>query len=157
MVVASPLVHGLAPEATLFRPSGAAARRMFSPTAAGGTIGAYVWDYAGKMELMRHFWDAAAELDPAAAPLDEGVRFPLCRPEPLAALFATAGLRGTARTWAGRTCSAGTCWRSPASPVRTWSCRTGYGHASSRHGPGRDGSRRPTDPGPQHRHRAGRR
>lgn len=29
-----------------------------------GTIAAYVWDYAGKMELMRILWDAAAELDP---------------------------------------------------------------------------------------------
>ena len=78
-----------------FVPDGRAAlRELTRVTAAGGTIGAYVWDYAGKMELMRHFWDAAAELDPAAAPLDEGVRFPLCRPEPLAALFATAGLRG---------------------------------------------------------------
>lgn len=25
----------------------------------GGTVAAYVWDYAGKMELMRYFWDAA--------------------------------------------------------------------------------------------------
>jgi ubiquinone/menaquinone biosynthesis C-methylase UbiE len=33
---------------------------------AGGTIAAYVWDYAGKMELMRYFWDAAVDLDRAA-------------------------------------------------------------------------------------------
>jgi hypothetical protein len=52
-----------------------------------------VWDYAGKMQLMRHFWNAAAALDPAAAPLDEGRRFPLCRPEPLVALWQAAGLR----------------------------------------------------------------
>jgi SAM-dependent methyltransferase len=58
----------------------------------GGTIAAYVWDYAGKMELMRIFWDAAVELDPDAAKLDEGVRFPLCRPEALESLFAGAGL-----------------------------------------------------------------
>jgi SAM-dependent methyltransferase len=58
----------------------------------GGTVAAYVWDYAGGMELMRRFWDAAVALDPAAAPLDEGRRFPLCRPEPLAALFRGAGL-----------------------------------------------------------------
>ena len=57
-----------------------------------GTIAAYVWDYAGKMELMRFFWDAAVELDPSAAKLDEGVRFPLCRPEALEKLFASAGL-----------------------------------------------------------------
>jgi hypothetical protein len=43
---------------------------------------------------MRYFWDAAVELDPGAARLDEGVRFPLCRPEPLGKLFADAGLDG---------------------------------------------------------------
>ena len=61
-------------------------------TGKGGTIAAYVWDYAGKMELMRYFWDAAAELDPDAANLDEGVRFPLCHPQALEALFAAARL-----------------------------------------------------------------
>jgi SAM-dependent methyltransferase len=64
-------------------------RRVVAP---GGCIAAYVWDYAGKMELMRYFWDAAVELDVAAAPLDEGLRFPLCRPEALRELFAAAGL-----------------------------------------------------------------
>jgi SAM-dependent methyltransferase len=59
----------------------------------GGTVAAYVWDYAGQMQLMRHFWDAAVALDPAALELDEGRRFPLCQPEPLAALFRSAGLR----------------------------------------------------------------
>lgn len=58
----------------------------------GGMVASYVWDYAGKMELMRHFWDAAAKLDPAASELDEGRRFPLCQPGPLAALFTQAGL-----------------------------------------------------------------
>ena len=59
-----------------------------------GTIAAYVWDYAGKMELMRFFWDAAVELDPGAEELDEGVRFALCRPEALETLFKSAGLKG---------------------------------------------------------------
>ena len=44
------------------------------------------------MQLMRQFWDAAGALDPRARELDEGVRFPLCRPEPLQALFTGAGL-----------------------------------------------------------------
>ena len=70
----------------------AALTEMARATGGGGTIGAYVWDYAGKMELMRYFWDAAVELDPGAASMDEGVRFPLCRPEALAAQFASAGL-----------------------------------------------------------------
>lgn len=70
-----------------------ALREMARVTGAGGTIAAYVWDYAGKMELMRYFWDVAVALDPAAAKLDEGVRFPMCRPEALEQLFAGAGLK----------------------------------------------------------------
>ena len=58
----------------------------------GGAVAAYVWDYAEGMRMMRHFWDAAVELDPGARELDEGRRFPLCRPEPLADLFRGAGL-----------------------------------------------------------------
>jgi SAM-dependent methyltransferase len=58
----------------------------------GGIVAAYVWDYAGRMELMRHFWDAAAALDPAALALDEGRRFPLCRPDALRELFEQAAL-----------------------------------------------------------------
>jgi len=53
-------------------------------------VAVYVWDYAEGMELLRRFWDAAVALDPAAAALDEGVRFPLCRPDALAALFRPA-------------------------------------------------------------------
>lgn len=70
----------------------AALLEMARVTGKGGTIAAYVWDYGGKMELMRFFWDAAVELDPDAAKLDEGVRFPLCRPEALEDLFARTGL-----------------------------------------------------------------
>jgi SAM-dependent methyltransferase len=62
----------------------------------GGTAAAYVWDYAGKMQLMRHFWNAAQALDPAARELDEGRRFPLCSPQPLHELFSAAGLRDVA-------------------------------------------------------------
>lgn len=58
----------------------------------GGEVALYVWDYAEGMGLMRRFWDAAAALDPRARTLDEGRRFPLCRPEPLRALFDAAGL-----------------------------------------------------------------
>jgi SAM-dependent methyltransferase len=60
--------------------------------APGGVVAAYVWDYAEGMGMLRAFWDAAAALDPAAAALDEGRRFPLCRPESLARLWAGAGL-----------------------------------------------------------------
>jgi SAM-dependent methyltransferase len=72
----------------------AALSEMARVTASGGTIAAYVWDYAGKMELMRFFWDAAVELHPDAIVMDEGVRFPICHPTALADLFASSGLRG---------------------------------------------------------------
>ena len=64
-------------------------RRVARP---GGAVAAYVWDYAGGTQMLRHFWDAAAALDPQAGDLDEGQRFPLCRPGPLAELFRSAGL-----------------------------------------------------------------
>lgn len=70
----------------------AAVREMRSLTAPQGAVSACVWDYAGGMEFLRYFWDAAAELDSTARELDEGRRFPLCRPEPLADLFRRAGL-----------------------------------------------------------------
>ena len=41
---------------------------------------------------MRHFFDAAIALDPAAAVEDEGARFPICAPGPLKAAFVGAGL-----------------------------------------------------------------
>ena len=49
----------------------------------GCPVAAYVWDYGGRVQFMRHFWNAAAALDPSAAALDEGRRFPLCNPEPV--------------------------------------------------------------------------
>jgi SAM-dependent methyltransferase len=63
--------------------------RVASP---GGVVAAYVWDYGDGMAMMRHFWDAAVAVDPAAAELVEGLRFPLCRPEPLRELWESAGL-----------------------------------------------------------------
>ncbi len=72
----------------------AALAEMARVTVHGGTIAAYVWDYAGKMEMMRAFWDAAVELNPDAVKMDEGARFPLCRPEALTDVFTRGGLRG---------------------------------------------------------------
>jgi SAM-dependent methyltransferase len=69
-----------------------AAAGMVRAARPGGTVGAYVWDYAGEMQFMRHFWDAAVALDPENEDLDEGPRFPICQPEPLAALYRDAGL-----------------------------------------------------------------
>lgn len=70
-----------------------AVREMARAVRPGGMVAAYVWDYAGKMELMRYFWDAAVELDRAAFELDEGRRFRLCQPNPLTELCTQAGLR----------------------------------------------------------------
>jgi SAM-dependent methyltransferase len=58
----------------------------------GGVVAAYVWDFAEGMQMLRYFWDAAIELDPAAEALDQKSRFPLCHPERLRELFAGAGL-----------------------------------------------------------------
>ena len=65
---------------------------MYRVVKPGGVVAAYVWDYAEKMEFLRYFWDAAVELDAAAASLHEGVRFPICQPEPLRQLWQRAGL-----------------------------------------------------------------
>lgn len=70
----------------------AAVREMRSVAATGATLSACVWDYSEGMQFLRRFWDAAAEVDPAARQLDEGTRFPLCRREALMALFRDGGL-----------------------------------------------------------------
>jgi hypothetical protein len=64
---------------------------MSRVTRSGGVCALYVWDYAGKMELLRYFWDSASHLDPEASKLDEG-HFPVCRPRTLKALFEGCGL-----------------------------------------------------------------
>lgn len=69
-----------------------AVREMARALQGGGVVAVYVWDYAEKMELMRHFWDAAVALNPAALDLDEGRRFPICRPDALLDLFSKCGL-----------------------------------------------------------------
>lgn len=64
-------------------------KRVLKPE---GTIAAYVWDYAGEMEFLRIFWHTVVELDPAAAPLDEGNRFPICNPTRLEEAFHAVAL-----------------------------------------------------------------
>jgi ubiquinone/menaquinone biosynthesis C-methylase UbiE len=59
----------------------------------GGVVAVYVWDYGDRMQLMRYFWDAAIELDPAVADLDESPRFPICNPDALRELFQKTGLK----------------------------------------------------------------
>jgi SAM-dependent methyltransferase len=71
----------------------AAIEEMRRIAAADGLVSACVWDYAGRMEFLRRFWDSAAALDPNASDLDEGRRFPICRPDALETLFRRGGLR----------------------------------------------------------------
>ena len=85
-VVVSGLMLNFVPDAPK------AVAEMKRALAPGGTAAAYVWDYAGEMQLMRRFWDTAVALDPQALELDEGRRFPIARPGPLVELFESAGL-----------------------------------------------------------------
>lgn len=84
-VVVSSLVLNFLPDPT------AALREMRSLAAKGGTVAACVWDYAGEMQFLRRFWDAAVARDPGARQYDEGERFPICSPSALEMAFREAG------------------------------------------------------------------
>ena len=79
--VTSALALNFMPEAE------AAIEEMRRTAARGGLVSACVWDYAGRMEFLRRFWDCASALDPNARDLDEGVRFPICKREALEKAF----------------------------------------------------------------------
>ena len=85
-VVVSGLVLNFVPN---IREALAEMRRVAKP---GGVLGAYVWDYEDKMELIKLFWDAAVTLDRKAMELHEGLRFPICATGALHAAFRDAGL-----------------------------------------------------------------
>lgn len=71
----------------------AGVREMARVTRPGGVVASCVWDYAGEMTLLRAFWDAAREVDPAgAAAADEGVVMRWCGEGELADLWRAAGL-----------------------------------------------------------------
>jgi ubiquinone/menaquinone biosynthesis C-methylase UbiE len=57
----------------------------------GGTIAAYVWDYAGEYEFARRFWDAAVRLDPRAVAYDPGRKSTICRQQNLHEALREAG------------------------------------------------------------------
>jgi SAM-dependent methyltransferase len=75
-----------------FTDPAAAIERMRLATAPGATITACVWDYAGEMQFLRYFWNAAIDVETDAHEMDEGIRFPICTPENLLRLFRNAGL-----------------------------------------------------------------
>jgi SAM-dependent methyltransferase len=74
-----------------FIPDLPAALAEMKRVAPDGVVAAYVWDYSGGMQMLRLFWEAAAEVDPDGN-TDEDRRFPICRPEALSAAFVDAGL-----------------------------------------------------------------
>jgi ubiquinone/menaquinone biosynthesis C-methylase UbiE len=71
----------------------AAVAEMVRAARPGGTVAGYVWDFAGERQFQRYFWQAATALDQSAIALEQNMQFPLCHPEPLAALFASAQLQ----------------------------------------------------------------
>lgn len=86
-VVVSGLVLNFVPESL------AALVEMGRVTRLGGTVAAYVWDYAERMEFLRYFWDAAVSCNPEAQKLDEGRLFSSCHPERLRELFEESALQ----------------------------------------------------------------
>ncbi len=68
-------------------------REMARVTRPGETVAAYVWDYAGGMQMVRRFWDAAIAVSPNDAKLDQAEQFPVCQPGALQALFEKSGLK----------------------------------------------------------------
>jgi SAM-dependent methyltransferase len=75
-----------------FVPDPPAAVATMRRAAADGWVAAYVWDYAGEMQMLRYFWDTAVALRADAAPAAEAVRFAICDPDRLDQLWRQAGL-----------------------------------------------------------------
>jgi SAM-dependent methyltransferase len=75
-----------------FPDAAAAVHDMRARTTARGVVSACVWDYAGGMQCLRRFWDAAAAVDARAREMDEARRFTLCSPARLADVFSSGGL-----------------------------------------------------------------
>lgn len=72
-----------------------ALREMKRVAAPDGVVAIYIWDYSGKMEFLKYFWDAVVALDPKASDLHEGTRFPNANADGLKRLFDNAKLPNT--------------------------------------------------------------
>ena len=81
-----------------FVPDPVAAARAMARAAQGGTVAAYVWDYASGMQMLRTFWDVAGTLDPAVADLHEGHRFQISTTAALSEIWTAAGITDVATT-----------------------------------------------------------
>ncbi|EXG81904.1 class I SAM-dependent methyltransferase [Cryptosporangium arvum] len=68
-------------------------RRVVRP---GGVAAACVWDFAGGMQMLRLFWDAALTIDPSAP--DEARTLKFGRDGEIAAWLAAAGFTGVTET-----------------------------------------------------------
>jgi SAM-dependent methyltransferase len=64
-------------------------KRVVKP---GGTVAACTWDYAGEMTMLRAYWDAAREIAPGAAQVDEAMTMRYAKVEELTGLWRTVGL-----------------------------------------------------------------
>jgi ubiquinone/menaquinone biosynthesis C-methylase UbiE len=58
-----------------------------------GTVAAYVWDYNHRMEMIKHFWEVAINIDPSAEQFHSATQYVLCNPTKLQTLFSSVGLR----------------------------------------------------------------
>lgn len=72
-----------------------ALREMKRVTSPEGLVAVYVWDYSGKMEFLKYFWDAVVDIDPGASGLHEGIRFSNLNEEGLRILFQSVGFKKT--------------------------------------------------------------
>jgi trans-aconitate methyltransferase len=67
-------------------------RRLVNNLKIGGQMSAFVWDYGGHYQPMRHFWNAAREMIPGSEKFDAGQNFEICSKEKLIQLFEKIGL-----------------------------------------------------------------
>lgn len=75
-------------------------RRVTKP---GGIVAGYLWDFDGAMQILRYFWDAAAEFEAEAESEDDSERYAICNPDRLDAAWRAAGFSGvTVRAIDGR-------------------------------------------------------
>jgi hypothetical protein len=74
-----------------FPDPGEAVEEQLGLVCPGGTVGAFVRDYEEGMEFLRVLWEAAAAIEPKAAEMDEGGRFPISNPGWLESRSCSAG------------------------------------------------------------------